>query len=262
MIFDAVAALFEYTLYNPIAAGADSTCYLSPKGSATCWGNSTPYSSDITPTDNVKAIAINKLNGPCFINGDNTETCRVADTGAVIAIASGEGHDCAILKDNSVECIGSNLEGQLGRGGSSESIVNLGCDRGTKDSSGVCSDDGDELKAKAVATGDKHTCVILLDENKNNSGSDNDNKVLCWGFNAKGQLGQNDTLNHGAEPDNDIKTDDPKAVRTLEPVNLGTGRTAKSITAGQNHTCALLDNNTVKCWGHNILGQLGRKQCH
>ena len=129
-----------------------------------------------------------------------------------------------------------------------------------KDGNNNCPNDGDELKAKAVATGDKHSCVILLDDDKKNSSSKNDGKVLCWGFNAKGQLGQNDILNHGAAepgtPDDD--TDDPTPVSKLAPIELGNGRTAKSITAGQNYTCALLDNNTVKCWGHNILGQLGQ----
>jgi len=30
-------------------------------------------------------------------------------------------------------------------------------------------------------------------------------------------------------------------------VALGTGRTAKAVATG-DHTCVLLDNNTVKCW--------------
>ena len=43
----------------------------------------------------------------------------------------------------------------------------------------------------------------------------------------------------------------------LPAVNLGTGRTATAITAGNSHTCAVLDNGTVKCWGYNSDGQLG-----
>lgn len=39
-------------------------------------------------------------------------------------------------------------------------------------------------------------------------------------------------------------------------VDLGTGRTAKAITAGRHQVCAILDDNRLKCWGRN-LGQLG-----
>ena len=43
----------------------------------------------------------------------------------------------------------------------------------------------------------------------------------------------------------------------LPAVDLGTGRTATAVAAGENHTCAVLDNGTVKCWGLNSGGQLG-----
>ena len=43
----------------------------------------------------------------------------------------------------------------------------------------------------------------------------------------------------------------------LPSINLGTGRTANAIAAGYNHTCAILDNSSVKCWGRNNFGQLG-----
>ena len=42
------------------------------------------------------------------------------------------------------------------------------------------------------------------------------------------------------------------------PVDLGAGRTALAVSApAASHTCALLDNHTVKCWGANGGGQLG-----
>ena len=43
----------------------------------------------------------------------------------------------------------------------------------------------------------------------------------------------------------------------LPTVNLGTGRTATAIDANLYHSCALLDNASVKCWGDNNNGQLG-----
>ncbi|KAJ1474211.1 hypothetical protein T484DRAFT_1833166 [Baffinella frigidus] len=44
----------------------------------------------------------------------------------------------------------------------------------------------------------------------------------------------------------------------LPSVALGTGRTAVAVIAGYAHTCALLDDATVKCWGYNDYGQLGQ----
>ena len=43
----------------------------------------------------------------------------------------------------------------------------------------------------------------------------------------------------------------------LPYVDLSSGRTAKLIRTGVSHTCALLDDDTVKCWGFNKLGNLG-----
>jgi hypothetical protein len=45
---------------------------------------------------------------------------------------------------------------------------------------------------------------------------------------------------------------------SLANINLGAGRTAIDIVAGQGHTCAILDNSTLKCWGLNANGQLGQ----
>ena len=37
----------------------------------------------------------------------------------------------------------------------------------------------------------------------------------------------------------------------LSVIDLGTGRSAKAIAAGGFHTCILLDNDQVKCFGYN-----------
>ncbi|HMA91119.1 MAG TPA: chromosome condensation regulator RCC1, partial [Polyangiaceae bacterium] len=83
--------------------------------------------------------------------------------------------------------------------------------------------------AVEIATRSAHTCALLTG-----------GTVKCWGGNVYGQLG-------------DGTTTTPR----LTPV-AATGLTGVAeISAGQGHTCARLTDGTVKCWGHNELGQLG-----
>ena len=44
---------------------------------------------------------------------------------------------------------------------------------------------------------------------------------------------------------------------SLRVVQLGTGRSAVALALGYGHSCALLDDASVKCWGYNSRGQLG-----
>ena len=43
----------------------------------------------------------------------------------------------------------------------------------------------------------------------------------------------------------------------LTDVSLDSSRTALSISSGKDHTCAILDNGDLQCWGRNNHGQLG-----
>ena len=114
------------------------------------------------------------------------------------------------------------------------------------------------LSERMVAAGHQHTCAL--------SG----NGVLkCWGRNNHGQLGLNDTDDRGDGLPLDTSTDPATAADEmgdhLGPIEFGTEDgteagaklTAKAIAVGAFHTCALLSNGQVKCWGRNKYGQLG-----
>ena len=46
---------------------------------------------------------------------------------------------------------------------------------------------------------------------------------------------------------------------TPTPTNsFGANRTVVSIASGYDHTCVILDNGSVSCWGQNSYGALGR----
>lgn len=85
------------------------------------------------------------------------------------------------------------------------------------------------------------------------SGGDqpSDNIVKCWG----------DDDYTGLERDNGNSsvTGDELAElgNALPAVQLGTDRYATAIAGGDDHTCVLLDNGRIKCWGDASNGQLG-----
>ncbi|MCH1528455.1 MAG: hypothetical protein L7S46_01865, partial [Candidatus Poseidoniaceae archaeon] len=133
-------------------------------------------------------------------------------------------HTCAILDNGDLKCWGRDHYGQLGDGGTntntnapSSTAINLGTGR----------------TAVAVSAGYQHTCAIL-----------DNGDLKCWGDNNEGQLGDGGT---------NTNTNAPSSTA----IDLGTGRTAVAVSAGDYHTCAILDNGEAKCWGFDNHGQLG-----
>ena len=77
--------------------------------------------------------------------------------------------------------------------------------------------------------------------------SSNAGAVRCWGYNFDGQLGYGLT-------DTTSATTSAGARSAPSTSERGGGR---PIAAGENHTCAILDNGRVRCWGDGTSGQLG-----
>ncbi|NDG47333.1 MAG: hypothetical protein EBY37_09610, partial [Flavobacteriia bacterium] len=195
-----------------VSAGMSHTCAILDNGDLKCWG-----SDDY---------------GQLGDGGTNTNTSAPSSTAinlgtgrTAVAVSAGIAHTCAILDNGDLKCWGRDNYGQLGDGGSntdtnapSSTAINLGTGR----------------TAVAVSTGTYHTCAIL-----------DNGDLKCWGWDANGQLGDGGTNTNLNAP-------------SSTAINLGMGRTAVAVSAEMSyHTCAILDNGDLKCWGFDNNGQLG-----
>ena len=158
-----------------------------------------------------------QLGDASFVSSSVPVFVDIGDGATASAISAGAFHTCALLSSGAVKCWGSNESGQLGDGSFVSSSVPV---------SVVI---GDGATASAISAGGSHTCALL------STGG-----VKCWGYNGFGQLG------------NRTETDSNTPVQVY-----GMTSGATSISAGANHSCAVLSTGMVKCWGFNYAGQLG-----
>ena len=223
----ASGALRASTLPPParaVSAGGDHTCALLAGGSVECWG------------DNAHGqLGIGTHGGPSTCNGDPCATTPVAVPGisSATAISAGADHTCALLAGGSAECWGDNGDGQLGVGTSSGPSTCSGdpCARAPVPVRGIAD-------ATAIAAGGSHTCALLAG-----------GRVDCWGYNGYGQLGVGTSSGPRSCAGGAACATTPAAVRGIVD--------ATAITAGNDHTCALLATGTVECWGYNFSAELG-----
>ena len=207
-----------------VSVGSGHTCVILDDDTVKCWGDGENGKLGYGNEDLIGDTA-GKLESVDPVNLGNGRTAK--------AIALGWGHTCAILNDDSVTCWGSGSYGKLGNGKTDD----IGDGENEMGDSLTTIDFGDNRTAKAISAGHMHTCAILSDDS-----------LKCWGGGADGVLGQDNTDSIG---------DKVNEVRDAPEVDLGNGHTAKAISVGSGHTCVILDDDTVKCWGHNSDGRLG-----
>lgn len=205
-----------------VAAAFFHTCALLDNHSVKCWGNNGDGQLGLGDVNS-------RGDGPGEM-GDNLPTVDLGTGRTAVSLSAGGGHTCAVLDDASLKCWGYNQYAQLGQ----PNTANQGDGANEMGNNLPAVDLGTGHTVLTVSAGGGHTCAIL-----------DDKSVKCWGHNTDGQLGLGDTLVHSATGD------------ALPAVDLGTGRTANALSAGSLHTCALLNNNEIKCWGGNAAGQLG-----
>lgn len=71
--------------------------------------------------------------------------------------------------------------------------------------------------------------------------------LRCWGYGGDGALGYGSTASIG----------DDEVPAAAGPVDLGTASAVRAVAAGAVHTCALLADGSVRCFGFAGDGRLG-----
>jgi alpha-tubulin suppressor-like RCC1 family protein len=187
-----------------IAAGNNFTVAVKNDGTVWAWGsNSNGQLGNGNTTDS---------NIPVQVSG-------ASGLSGVVGVAAGSNHTVALTSSGAVWAWGSNSNGQLGNGTTTDSNIPLGV--------------GGLGSIMAIAAGNNFT-VALKNVTLNSS-------VLAWGSNNNGQLGNGTTT--------DVYV--PAQVSGM----VGTG--AIGIAAGYDHAVAMKTDGTVWTWGSNSNGQLG-----
>ena len=161
----------------------------------------------------------------CALRADRTIDCWGSNydgqadppNGHYTHIAAGSGHSCAIAADQTIDCWGANYSGQT---------------------------DAPNGHYTHIAAGSGHSCAIAADQT-----------IDCWGGNDNGQtdapaghytaITASDTLICAIKTDQTIDCwgDDYRGLTDV----IGTHHTA--IASSETHACAIRSNQTIDCWG-------------
>ncbi|MFM7063052.1 MAG: RCC1 repeat-containing protein, partial [Actinomycetes bacterium] len=237
-----------------LRVGTSSTCAIATNGTARCWGfNGSGELGDGTSTNRLAPVGVSGLSGTAAVDVD-----------------AGDSHNCVVIYGGTARCWGYNNNGQLGDGTQTDSAAPVD----------VLGDAGGILRGVvAIATGGFHTCALIFD-----------GTARCWGAGSLGQLGNSSTTDKtvpatvtglvGAVSlalgkfhscallaDGTAKCwgngvnfelgNGSNAGAESTPVTVTGLAGATALSAGFAHTCAVLANRTIRCWGNNAGGQLG-----
>ena len=238
-----------------LAMASYATCARKSDGSAWCWGsNAQGQIGDgtgthrLSPVETLPAGSVSSVAAGarhmCAVRMDDSVWCwgenlrgqlgdgttmnrdapvMVASLADVAWVEGGRFHTCARKLDGALVCWGSNTLGQLGDGTNIDPMMPVNV-RWTPGGT-IVSD------IEQVALGREHTCGLR-----------GDGTVWCWGAiqsaRTRGTQNVEGLHSYGASP--------------LEVMPGAT-----QIASGHGHTCALVNNGSVWCWGSNSHGQLG-----
>lgn len=203
-----------------LASGGRGMCALLADGAVRCWG--------------FGLLGVLGL-GNLLNIGDDEHPASLPPVqlgGPAVQLSTNTTSTCAHMASGAVRCFGNPTDGQLGNG----SVANtIGDNPGEMPP--VDTDIGGELVDVACngsTLGSATRCFRLAG-----------GVVRCFGNNVHGSLGTGDKQPLGGKPGE------------MPPPDVDLGGPAIQIACGYAHTCALLADDTVRCWGFNQHGDLG-----
>ncbi|MBL8774374.1 MAG: hypothetical protein JNK12_00525 [Acidimicrobiales bacterium] len=255
-----------------VSAGMQSTCARLTTGRVRCWGDQetdtgqlgTGNAGDSTTPEEVAGVGgAGVLDDVVDVSVGFSHACAVVDSGearcwgynsrgtlgdgttsvrrtpVAVSNASGSGPltgvttvgtggnvSCALLRSSEVHCWGGNSDGELGDGTTTDHPRPAA----VSDPDGL----GPLTGARALTVGLFHACTLM-----------DGGTVSCWGANNRGQSGDGTT------------TQRVRPGEVLAPNGPGVLEDVVQVSAGHQHTCAVLTSTQVRCWGRNGAGELG-----
>ena len=210
--------------------GSSYTCALLDSGELTCFGSSSSFGRLGTPNVNVPrhGDSIDEI-------GDNLPVAELGAGFVPQQVSTYSRHTCAVSTEGQMKCFGANERGQLGYG-----------DTVTRGGSGTSGNDlpfvslGSGTSVVEVSAGSFHTCALL-----------NTSRLKCFGYGDLRILGT-------TGPETPTIGDGPGEMGdNLSAVDFGTEKYPVQVATGGYHTCVLLNDKKVSCFGSNVFGQIG-----
>jgi alpha-tubulin suppressor-like RCC1 family protein len=194
--------------WRAVSASVDYTCAIAEPGTISCWGLSAWW--------------------PTFEVIDETPVGTDADW---VDLSAGEYDLCAIKRDGSLWCVGSNSDGVLGQGDLRDDVADF-LRVGTRND------------WARVSVGAFQACAVTTG-----------GELYCWGDGTQGELG----VPIGA-----------KSAIVTAPMRVAPGTTWVDVACGgshydiasEAHTCARAANGDVFCWGNDYKGEVGDGKPH
>ena len=212
----------NYISASKVAESGGASCALLDTGTVQCWGERdfVPHSST-TDLDSSAGIGdyAGEMSGVPVLGFGTGRVAKSIVAGNVSA---------AVLDDGSLRLWGTGSQlGQPNLGSNNIGLVPAEL------ASLPAVQIGSGKKVKSISVSKSFACAVF-----------DDGMLKCWGFGSSGELGLGATLS---------TTDAPSSVPS---VNLG-GVAARQVGTGFDHTCAILADGKLKCWGNNSNGELG-----